>query len=106
ASSLDEARPSEGRRGPRRVSRVTRRRLALQGVALVLALSLTTVSLAMAGVTLPRFVRTPFHGIGIDLPNQPASGDVHAVIDSTPTGERGCEFGQRVAQAASGGASG
>lgn len=87
----------------RRSPRAPRKRLALLAAALVVAAPLLTAGLALAGVSLPDAARAPFDGLGIDLPNQSRAADVHAVIDTTSPDDRGCEFGQRVASAASGG---
>jgi len=81
--------------------------------ATTLALILGTTGLALAGVNLPDPAQQAFERAGISLPNQAAGGDggasenarageVKAVIEATPTGERGCEFGHRVAEAAKG----
>jgi hypothetical protein len=79
-----------------------RRRLVLLGAGLALALPLATAGLALAGVSLPGVARAPFEQLGIDLPNQSSSTDVQSVIESTPTDQRGCAFGQEVSRAASG----
>jgi hypothetical protein len=83
--------------------------------ATTLALILGTAGLAIAGVNLPERAQQAFERAGISLPNQ-AGGDsgqageqaksdeVKSVIEATPTGERGCEFGHRVAEAARGSA--
>jgi hypothetical protein len=83
--------------------------------ATTLALILGTAGLAVAGVNLPEGAQQAFERAGISLPNQ-AGGDsgqasenaksdeVKSVIEATPTGERGCEFGHRVAEAAKGSA--
>ena len=83
--------------------------------AAVLVLVLGTAGLAVAGVNLPEGAQQAFERAGISLPNQ-AGGDtgraseaaesdaVKSVIEATPTGERGCEFGHRVAEAAKGSA--
>src|SRR5829696_378088 len=84
--------------------------------ATTLALILGTTGLALAGVNLPEPAQQAFERAGISLPNQAAGGDggqaihnaradeVKSVIEATPTGERGCEFGHRVAEAAKGSA--
>jgi hypothetical protein len=83
--------------------------------ATMLVLILGTAGLAVAGVNLPERAQQAFERAGIGLPNQ-AGGDsgqasekaksdeVKSVIEATPTGERGCEFGHRVAEAAKGSA--
>jgi hypothetical protein len=83
--------------------------------ATMLALILGSAGLAVAGVNLPERAQQAFERAGISLPNQ-AGGDsgqasekaksdeVKSVIEATPTGERGCEFGHRVAEAAKGSA--
>ncbi len=90
-------------RAPRRAATMPGRRLALLGAGLVVAALLATAGLAVAGVSLPGGARTPFEQVGIELPNQSSAGDVQAVIRSTPPDQRGCAFGQQVAQAANGG---
>jgi len=91
-------------RPPTRRFRMTPKRLALLPSALVLAF-LGTAGLAVAGVTLPDTARAPFDAVGLNLPNQSRASDVHAVIDATQPGDRGCAFGQEVAAAASQGRS-
>jgi hypothetical protein len=79
--------------------------------ATTLALILGTAGLALAGVNLPDPAQQAFERAGINLPNQ-AGGDsgeansdeVKSVIEATPSGARGCEFGHRVAEAAKGSA--
>jgi hypothetical protein len=79
--------------------------------ATTLALILGTAGLALAGVNLPDPAQQAFERAGINLPNQ-AGGDngeansdeVKSVIEATPSGARGCEFGHRVAEAARGSA--
>jgi hypothetical protein len=80
-------------------------KLAVTGLALILG----TGGLAVAGVDLPDPAQQAFERVGISLPNQAGGDSEHArsdevksVIDATPTGERGCEFGHRVAEAAKG----
>src|SRR4051794_15751690 len=82
-------------------------KLAVTSLALVLG----AAGLAVAGVGLPAPAQRGFERVGIELPNQAggnaeqaSSDEVKSVIDSTPTGERGCEFGHRVAEAAKGSA--
>jgi hypothetical protein len=87
-------------RHPTRRFRMTPKRLAFLPVAVVLAF-LGTAGLAVAGVTLPDAARAPFDAVGLQLPNQSRASDVHAVIDATQPGGRGCAFGQAVAAAAS-----
>jgi hypothetical protein len=81
--------------------------------ATILALILGTAGLALAGVNLPERAQQAFERAGISLPDQAGgnggqasanakSDEVKAVIEATPTGERGCEFGHRVAEAAKG----
>jgi hypothetical protein len=83
--------------------------------AITLALILGTAGLAVGGVNLPEGAQQAFERAGISLPNQAGgeggqagdnarSDEVRSVIDATPTGERGCEFGHRVAEAAKGSA--
>ena len=83
---------------------MTPKRLAVLPAALVLAF-LGTAGLAVAGVSLPDTARAPFDAVGLQLPNQSRASDVHAVIDATQPGDRGCAFGQAVAAAASQGRS-
>ena len=83
---------------------MTTKRLAVLPAALVLAF-LGTAGLAVAGVSLPDTARAPFDAVGLQLPNQSRASDVHAVIDATQPGDRGCAFGQAVAAAASQGRS-
>ncbi|TMK73450.1 MAG: hypothetical protein E6G48_05370, partial [Actinobacteria bacterium] len=90
-------------RAPRRAATMPGRRLALLGAGLVVAALLATAGLAVAGVSLPGGARAPFEQVGIELPNQSSADDVQAVIRSTPPDQRGCAFGQQVAQAANGG---
>jgi hypothetical protein len=95
-----------------------RDRLASFGVkvgATTLALVLGTAGLALAGVDLPDPAQQAFERAGISLPTQ-AGGDsgqdsekaksdaVKSVIEATPSGDEGCEFGHRVAEAARGSA--
>src|SRR5215207_9678911 len=83
--------------------------------ATTLVLILGTAGLGVAGVHLPERAQQAFEGAGISLPNQASgdsgqasdnakSDDVKSVIEATPTAERGCEFGRRVAEAAKGSA--
>ena len=83
--------------------------------ATTLAVILGTAGLAVAGVDLPERAQQAFERAGISLPNQASrdsrqasdnakSDDVKSVIEATPTAERGCEFGHRVAEAARGSA--
>ena len=74
-----------------------------------LAVALGTTGLAVAGVDLPDPATKAFEKAGITLPNQAGGGqsgdharsdEVHTVIEGPM--DRGCEFGQAVAQAASG----
>ena len=104
--AADSARHSADRlnRHPTRRFRMTPRRLAVLPAALVLAL-LGMAGLAAAGVNLPSAARAPFDAVGVNLPNQSRAAAVHAVIDATQPGDRGCEFGQAVAAAASQGRS-
>lgn len=85
---------------------MTRKRLALLTVGLVLGAPLAIGGLATAGITLPDAAQAPFDELGVELPNQASADEVRAVIDSTPPGERACEFGQQVAQAANDGRAG
>jgi hypothetical protein len=80
--------------------RMSLKRLAVVPAAAVVAL-FTMAGLAAAGVNLPGTARAPFDAVGVQLPNQSRAGDVHAVIDATQPGDRGCAFGHAVAQAAS-----
>jgi hypothetical protein len=97
--------PSPDRKRRRRVMRRTRIALPVLGGAL--AVILGTAGLAAAGVTLPGPAQDAFNSVGIQLPNQaggsPSAGGqsdaVHAVIDSTSPQDRGCAFGQQVADA-------
>jgi hypothetical protein len=89
---------------PTRRFRMTPKRIALLPAAALAAL-LSTAGLAAAGVTMPSAARAPFSAVGIQLPNQARSSDVHAVIDATQPADRGCAFGQSVAGAASQGQS-
>jgi hypothetical protein len=100
AASAERTSASRADRNPTRRLRTTPRRFALVPAAVVGAF-LTVAALAVAGVSLPDAARAPFDGLGIDLPNQARSSDVHAVIDATPPDDRGCAFGQSVAAAAS-----
>jgi hypothetical protein len=100
ASSATRPSATRADRNPTRRLRMTSRRLALLPTAAVGAF-LAAAALAVAGVSLPDGARAPFDELGIDLPNQASSSDVHAVIDATPPGDRGCAFGQAVAAAAS-----
>jgi hypothetical protein len=79
--------------------------------ATALAVALGTTGLAVAGVDLPDPAAEAFENAGITLPNQAGGGEsgdharsdeVHSVIEGTEPSERGCEFGQSVAAAASG----
>ena len=90
-------------------SRITRPVATLAATALAVALG--TSGLAVAGVDLPDPATKAFEKAGITLPNQAGGGQsgehsrseaVHAVIGATLPSERGCEFGQAVAAAASG----
>lgn len=85
---------------------MTKKRLALLTAGLALAVPLSLAGLATAGVTLPDAARAPFDQLGLELPNQATADDVQAVIDSIPTDQRDCSFGQEVAQAANGGTGG
>lgn len=96
-------RPRRARGG--RESVLSRGRLAAGLAGAVLLLPLGTAGLATAGIALPDAFRAPFDAAGITLPNQSSAEDVRAVIDATPSDERGCAFGQRVAKAAGGEAS-
>jgi hypothetical protein len=89
------------------------RSMALRGAAAVVAASLSMIGLAYAGVDLPgQASETALEKVtGLELPNQTGgevevtqgaksvADDVKAVIESTD--ERGCEFGQAVAEVAS-----
>jgi hypothetical protein len=97
---------------PRRTRRPAawRRTFATLGAA-TLAVVLGTAGLAAAGVDLPDQAQTAFDKVGITLPNQAGGGEsgdharsdeVHSIINSTDPADRGCEFGQSVAQAAKG----
>jgi hypothetical protein len=86
---------------PRR--KVMRKRLAVAIVGLAIAVPLFTAGLAVAGVSLPEVARAPFDQVGVTLPNQSQADAVRSVIESTPTDQRGCDFGQQVAAAASNG---
>jgi hypothetical protein len=88
---------------------------AVKSGATTLALILGTVGLALAGVNLPDPAQQAFERAGISLPNQAGgesgkaseeanSDEVRSVLEATPTGERGCDFGHRVAEAAKGSA--
>jgi hypothetical protein len=79
--------------------------------AAALAVALGTSGLAVAGVDLPDPATKAFEKAGITLPNQAGGGEsgdharsdeVHTIIEGTDPSDRGCEFGQAVAQAASG----
>jgi hypothetical protein len=79
--------------------------------AATLAAVLGTAGLAAAGVNLPDPATKAFEQAGISLPNQAGGGqsgeharsdEVHSVLDATPPSERGCVFGQSVAEAAKG----
>ena len=79
--------------------------------AAALAVALGTTGLAVAGVDLPDPAAKAFEKAGITLPNQAGGGqsgdharsdEVYAVIEGTEPSDRGCEFGQSVAAAASG----
>jgi hypothetical protein len=79
--------------------------------AATLAAVLGTAGLAVAGVDLPDPATEAFEHAGISLPNQAGGGQsgeharsdgVHSVLDATPPSERGCAFGQSVAEAAKG----
>jgi hypothetical protein len=81
--------------------------------AATLAAVLGTTGLAAAGVDLPDPATKAFERAGISLPNQAGGGqsgeharsdEVHSVLDAWPSSERGCAFGQTVAQAAKGSA--
>jgi hypothetical protein len=100
AADAQQRSASRLNRQPTRRIRMTPKRLALLPGALVLAF-LGTAGLAVAGVTLPDTARAPFDAVGLQLPNQSRASDVHAVIDATQPGDRGCAFGQAVAAAAS-----
>jgi hypothetical protein len=100
AADAEQRSASRLNRRPTRRFRMTPKRLALLPSALVLAF-LGTAGLAVAGVTLPDTARAPFDAVGVNLPNQSRSSDVHAVIDATQPGDRGCAFGHAVAAAAS-----
>jgi hypothetical protein len=87
-----------------------RRTFATLGAA-TLAAILGSAGLAAAGVDLPDQAQTAFDKVGITLPNQAGGGqsgeharsdEVHEVIGNTQPSDRGCEFGQSVAQAAKG----
>ncbi|MQA98808.1 MAG: hypothetical protein GEU78_00710 [Actinobacteria bacterium] len=89
------------------------RSMALRGAAVVVAASLSMIGLAYAGVDLPgQAAEAALEKVtGLELPNQAGgevevtqgdksvADDVKAVIESTD--ERGCEFGQAVAEVAS-----
>jgi hypothetical protein len=86
------------------------RPVATLGAATLAAL-LGTAGLAIAGVNLPDPAMDAFEQVGISLPNQAGGGqsgeharsdEVHSVLDATPPSERGCAFGQSVAEAAKG----
>jgi hypothetical protein len=96
----------QGAKQTNRRGTMTKKRLALLTAGLALAAPLSMAGLATAGVTLPDAARAPFDQLGVELPNQATSDDVHAVIDSTPPDQRDCSFGQEVAQAANGGKGG
>jgi hypothetical protein len=83
--------------------KVMRKRLALGIAGLAVAAPLFTAGLAVAGVSLPEVARAPFDQVGVTLPNQSPADAVRSVIESTPTDQRGCDFGQQVAAAASNG---
>lgn len=100
AADAEQRSASRLNRRPTRRFRMTPKRLALLPSALVLAF-LGMAGLAVAGVTLPDTARAPFDAVGVKLPNQSRSSDVHAVIDATQPGDRGCAFGHAVAAAAS-----
>lgn len=79
--------------------------------AATLAAALGTAGFAVAGVNLPDPATEAFEHVGISLPNQAGGGqsgeqarsdEVHSVLDATPPSERGCAFGQSVAEAAKG----
>jgi hypothetical protein len=93
-------------RASRRAATMPGRRLVLLGAGLVVAALLATAGLAVAGVSLPGGARAPFEQVGIELPNQSSASDVQAIIRSTLPDQRGCAFGQQVAQAANGGKGG
>ena len=82
--------------------------LALKGAAGVLAASMSMMGLAYAGVNLPgQAAAQALEAVtGVELPNQDGeengksvAEDVKAVVESDM--EKGCEFGQAVASAAS-----
>src|SRR4051794_12834955 len=82
--------------------------------AATLSVCLITAGLAVAGVDLPGPADEAFEKLGLKLPAQAGgggegadenagnSGAVGDVIERTPSGERGCEFGHAVAAAARG----
>lgn len=96
ASAPESGRASRAQRGAAR-----RRSALLVGklAAAVVAGSALMASLAVAGVTLPGPARGIADAVG--LPHQAPAEEVRDLIDSTPPSERGCEFGRRVAAAAS-----
>jgi hypothetical protein len=90
-------------------NRIIRPVAALAAAALAVALG--TTGLAVAGVDLPDPAAEAFENAGITLPNQAGGGEsgdharsdeVRSVIEGTDPSDRGCEFGQSVAAAASG----
>jgi hypothetical protein len=105
AESPAKSRPTFGRRLMRRTLLIGTRAAAAGGV-----LALSSFGLAYAGVDLPgTAAEQAWQMVGVhlpnqaDLPEQARAGDVHDVIESSE--ERGCEFGQAVADAASDGKS-
>ena len=113
ARSLDHESASVSRRKPMLTSRLMAR--AAKTAACAASLVLATAGLAVAGVELPAPANDAFGKLGLSLPNQAGGGDgsssaserateVHGVIDATPPGDRGCEFGHAVAGAARGSA--
>jgi hypothetical protein len=86
------------------------RPVAGMGIAMLAAIVGTT-GLAVAGVNLPDPAAEAFEKVGISLPNQAGGGEsgenarsdeVRSVIEATPSSERDCAFGHRVAEAAKG----
>ena len=97
--------PAEKNRWRRAMDKMTS--LALKGATGVLAASMSMMGLAYAGVDLPgQAAERALESVtGVELPNQEDSDagsvaeDVKAVVDSDA--DKGCEFGQAVAAAAS-----
>lgn len=113
ARSLDDNSASFSRGHPMLTSRPMVR--AAKAAACAASLVFATAGLAVAGVELPAPANEAFGKLGLSLPNQAGGGDgpsstseratdVQGVIDATAPGDRDCEFGHAVAEAARGSA--